>query len=159
MDYSMRASKNSRKNTDIDFNISKRNSRRIKSAMKKSSVSWLIALLVLIVGFAGGFFAHKFAFAKDTYSMIGSDFVEIGVQAENQTYTEQGVTCIAFGKDYSQDCTITYYYQEDSSKERVKVDKVDETKAGYYYAEYKTSASKYKSVTLIRTIFVEGVEN
>lgn len=159
MDNSMRATRNSRRTTDIDFSVSKRNSRRIKSAMKKSSVSWLTALLVLVVGFAGGFFAHKLAFAKDTYAMIGSDFVEIGIESETQTYTEQGVTCVAFGKDYSKDCTITYYYQKDASEDRVQVDKVDETKAGYYYAEYKTSTSKYKSVTLIRTIFVAEVED
>ena len=65
---------------------------------------------------------------------------------------------VSFGKDISSECTVTYYYREDLSHDQVQVDKVDETKGGMYYAVYSAPASRYKTVTLIRNIYVTGVE-
>lgn len=160
MSYSsMKATKTSRKTTDIDFSVSKSTARKTRNAMKKSSIAWFAVLAVLVVGFVGGFFANKFLFSKDAYAMIGSDTIYIGSDETTKTYTEQGVTCIAFGKDYSKDCTVKYFYRTDISEDKVEVEKVDETKEGIYYAVYTTPASKYKSVTLIRNIIVLGEED
>lgn len=154
----MKATKSSKKKFDSDFEISRSSSRRVKSSMKKSSVSWFAVLLVLIIGFAGGFFANKLIYKNDTYAMNGNDTIYIGSTETSQTYTELGVKCIAFGKDYSSDCTVTYYYRADLTEDKVKVSAVDETTAGIYYAVYTTPASKYSSVTLIRNIIVLGEE-
>lgn len=160
MSYSsMKATKSSRRNTDIDFSVSKSTSKRASRAMRKSSIAWVAVLIVLVVGFVGGFFAQKYAFANDTYAMVGEDTIYIGGEETTATYTEQGVKCIAFGKDCSKDCTVKYYYRTDISEKEVEVDEVDETKAGIYYAVYSTKASKYKSVTLIRNIIVYGEED
>ena len=155
----MKAQKSDRKNTDIDFTVSKRNARKATSAMRKSSISWIAVLVVLIIGFAGGFFANKFSFSNDTYAMTGSDTIYIGSQEDVTEYTEQGVTCIAFGKDYSKDCTVKYYYRADITQTEVEVQEIDETKAGIYYAVYHSPAKKYESVKLIRNIIVLGEEN
>ena len=159
MDYSyMKAREKSKKQFSIDFDVSKSTKKKIKRSMKKSTVSWLCVIIFLIVGVAGGFFAHKFAFANDVYQMVayanGEADIYIGADEEYQTYTELGVKCVAFGKDYSKDCTVKYYFRDDLTKEQVEVDEVDETVAGIYYAVYTTPASKYKTVTLIRNIIV-----
>ena len=152
----------SKKQFDSDIEISRSSSRRITRSMRKSSISWFLALVVLIIGFAGGFFAHKIVYSKDIYEMTayasGKTDVFIGTDGET-TYTELGVKCIAFGKDYSKQCTVTYFYREEASDDAVEVNKVDETKAGTYYAVYKTPAKKYSSVKLIRNIFVLREEN
>ncbi len=159
MSYSsMRATKTKR-NTDIDFSMSKRTSKKVGNAMRKSSIVWILVLFVLIIGFCGGFFAQKYLFKNDTYAMIGSDTIYIGTNEDLQEYTEQGVTCIAFGKDYSKECLVKYYYREDISVEKQEVDEIDENKSGMYYAVYQSPASKYKKVTLIRSIIVLGEED
>ena len=71
MDYSyMKAREKSKKQFSIDFDVSKSTKKKIKRSMKKSTVSWLCVIIFLIVGVAGGFFAHKFAFANDVYQMV-----------------------------------------------------------------------------------------
>lgn len=159
MDYSsMKAREKSKKQYSIDFDVSKSTKKKIKRSMKKSTISWICVILFLIVGAVGGFFAHKLAFSKDVYQMVtyanGEADIYIGADEEFQTYTELGVKCVAFGKDYSKDCTVKYYFRDDLTKEQIEVDKVDETVAGIYYAVYTTPASKYKTVTLIRNIIV-----
>jgi len=121
-------------------------------------VSWISILVVLIIAFAGGFFANKLLLSKDTYAMTGADTIFIGSEEDVKEYTEQGVTCIAFGKDYSKDCTVKYYYRADETEKEIEVNEVDETKAGIYYAIYSSPAKKYESVTLIRNIIVLGEE-
>ena len=159
MNYSsMKAQEKSKKQYSIDFDVSKSTKKKIKRSMKKSTISWLCVLLFFAIGVAGGFFAHKFAFANDTYQMVayanGEADIYIGENEEFQTYTELGVKCVAFGKDYSKDCTVKYYYRESLADNQVEVDEVDEAVAGIYYAVYTTPASKYKTVTLIRNIIV-----
>ncbi len=159
MDYSsMKATKVKKKTTDIDFSISKKNKKRAKSAIKKSKIAWIPVIFVLLMAFAGGFFAHKLAFKNDTYAMIGEDTIFIGVEEQQQKYTELGVTCIAFNKDYSKDCTVKYYHRTSLEESEVEVEKVDETKPGIYYAVYTCPANKYKKVTLIRNIIVREVQ-
>ncbi len=152
MDYSTRAQKTKRE-SNIDFSVSKRTTKKTKSLMRKSSIAWLAVLIVLIVGFVGGFFAHKLAFKNDTYQMIGEEVVYVGGDGD-KVYAEQGVKCVAFGKDQSKDCTVTYFYRAEATDEATEVSKIDETTAGTYYAVYHTPASKFKKVSLIRTIFV-----
>lgn len=136
--------------------------RAAKRTLKKSSLSVILVVIFLIVGAVGGFFGIKYAFRNDTFAMNtyanGQFDIVIGANEENTTYTELGVKCVSFGKDVSNEVEITYYYRTDLSEEQVKVDKVDETKAGMYYAVYTTNSARYKKTTLIRNIYVTGVE-
>lgn len=163
MSYSnMKAQKVSRKKLDTDIEISRSSTNKAKRSLSKLGISWICIVVALVVGLAGGYFVSKLAFANDTFCMNayanGETEIYIGADEPVQTYTEQGVTCIAFGKDISADCTITYYYREDQTTNAVKIDKVDENVAGFYYAVYTTSSIKYSSVTLIRDIIVLGEE-
>ena len=136
--------------------------RAAKKSIGKMGLIWIVAVLFVVIGAVGGFFAIKYAFKDDTFAMTayqnGSIDIVIGEDEEFKKYEELGAKCISFGKNYSSDVTITYYYRADLSEAQVKVDKVDETKAGMYYAVYTTKASRYKSVTLIRNIYVTEVE-
>lgn len=135
-----------------------REAKQAARSMKKSAVSWLIVLVILVIGVVGGFFAHKLAFKNDVYQMVaygnGEVDICIGVDEQYQTYTELGVKCVSFGKDVSSECTVKYYYRTDLTEEQVEVSEVDETKPGIYYAVYSTNSPKYKTVTLIRNIIV-----
>ena len=164
MDYSkMKAQKVSRKkvNTD-DVKISKRSSNKMKSSLSKLGISWICVVFALIIGLAGGYLASKLSFTDDTFYMNtyanGKTEIVIGAEGDATTYTEQGVTCIAFGKNISADCKITYYYREDISYEAVKVEKIDENVEGFYYAVYTCDSITYSTVTLIRDIIVLGRE-
>lgn len=137
--------------------------RAARKGLSKAGIAWIVVILFLIVGAVGGFFAVKYAFKDDAFAMnayaSGDIDITIGADGDALTYTELGAKCISFGKDESDDVTITYYYRADATESQVKVDKVDETKAGMYYAVYTTKSSRYKSVTLIRNIYVTEVEN
>ena len=136
--------------------------RAARKGLSKTAVVWLVAVLFLIIGAVGGFFAIKYAFKDDTFAMRayenGSIDITIGEDGDATTYTELGARCISFGKYESKNVKVTYYYRADSTEEKVKVDEVDETKAGMYYAVYTTKASRYKNIKLIRNIYVMEVE-
>ena len=137
--------------------------RAAKKGLSKAGLAWLIVVLALIIGAVGGFFAVKYAFKDDTFAMRtyqnGSIDITIGAEGDAETYTELGARCISFGKYESKNVKVTYYYRADASEEKEKVDKVDETKPGMYYAVYTTKAARYKTVKLIRNIYVLGAEN
>ncbi len=131
-----------------------------KKGFKKLNV--LLAVVLLAVGVLAGFFGLKFAFSKDTFKLnegtMKNEIMYIGADEAYQEYEELGVTCISFGKDYSKDYTVKYYFRTDLTEKATEVSKVDETKPGMYYAVYTTKAPRYKSVTLIRNIAVLGEE-
>ena len=163
-DYSsMKATKVQKKDYDNDVTISRSSQRKIKKAFKKSALMWAIVGLVLIVSAVGSFFICKYVFASDTYEMKtyanGETDVCIGVDEEVTRYEELGVKCIAFGKDYSGECTVKYYYRSDLTEKEVEVAGVDENVSGIYYAVYESPTTKYGSVKLIRNIIVTGVED
>ncbi len=137
--------------------------RLAKKGRKKLGLGIALAVIFLIVGVFGGFFAMKYAFKNDTFYMLAyaNDEIDItiGADEEYKLYHELGAKCISFGKNKSNEVEITYYYRADLSHDKVQVDEVDETKPGMYYAVYTTKASRYKSVTLIRNIYVVGVED
>ena len=148
---------------DADIEVSRDTKRKIKKTTKKLKLNWLIVALCLCIGAVAGFFAHKLAFASDTYAMAtysnGETDITIGADEEYKTYTELGVTCIAFGKDYSKDCSVKYFYRSDLTEDEKEVERVDENVAGIYYAVYSCPTIKYKTVTLIRNIIVIGGED
>ena len=163
-DYSsMKATKVQKKEYDKDFTISRSNQRKLKKTFKKSALMWIIVGLVLVSSAVGSFFACNYIFASDTYEMItyanGEVDVYVGANEEVTTYEELGVKCISFGKDFSDNYTVKYFYRNDLTEKEVEVSEVDENVPGIYYAVYESPAKKFKSVKLIRNIFVTGVED
>ena len=137
--------------------------RLAKKSYKKLGLGIALAAIFLVVGVLGGFFAMKYAFKNDTFYMLAYENEEvditIGADEKYTKYYELGAKCISFGKNVSNEVEITYYYRADLSEDKVQVEKVDETKPGMYYAVYTTTASRYKTVTLMRNIYVTGVED
>lgn len=164
MDYSsMKATKESKKKLDTNVSISRKDSKKIKKTVKKMKLNWLLVTVVLVLGIAIGFVSMHFAFAKDTFEMNAfadnQIDITIGKDETYSTYSELGAKCIAFGKDYSSEVTVTYYYRTDLTQTQVKVDGIDTTKAGIYYCVYEVNVPKYKSIKLIRNVIVLEEEN
>ncbi len=164
MDYSdMKATKVSKNKNTIGRNnqksISKKDINNSKKTMKKLGISWIVVAVFIVVGLLGGYLVTMLITKNDTYEMLpyyGSNSIDvyIGPDEANQYYKEPGVKCIAFGKDVSKDYKVTYYYRTDLTEKEVKVDEVDSTKEGIYYAVYTSPSKKYSSVKLIRNIIV-----
>lgn len=159
MDYSkMKATKVEKSSSGTNINISKKDIKKSKTSLKRAGVSWIIVAVFLVIGAVVGYLATYFVSKNDTYEMVayanGSYDVCIGQNEDIKTYTELGVKCIAFGKDVSKNFKVTYFYRSDLTEDEVKVDKVDESVEGIYYAVYTSPSKKYSTVKLIRNIIV-----
>ena len=169
MDYSkMKATKVKHNNSKIKKSaaslVSEKNIKKSKKSLSKMGISWIIIAASILVGLLAGFLTTKLITKNDVYEMVtyanGSADVYIGKEEDVKYYSELGVKCISFGKDVSNKFSVTYYYRADETQDEVKVDKVDETKEGIYYAVYTSPAKKYSTVKLIRDIFVlKGEDN
>jgi len=140
--------------------VKKKAKREIKKAFSKLGLAWIIVGACLLIGLLGGFFGTKIICKNDVYQMVAYESglydITIGQNEDIKTYTELGVKCIAFGKEYTKDYTVEYYWRDDLTKDEVKVDSVDPKKEGIYYAVYSVPTFKYKTVKLIRNIIVIG---
>lgn len=177
-----RATKKS-SSVELNTNISKRNQKKAVNAIKKSPIL-IVAVLFLIIGIAGGFFAYKMlsSFEMNTYLVNGvasseKDYVVVDVSAIKESVLstdaeatmeeifssisleDNSVTCKFFGIDISDSVSTKYYYREDISHDTQEVTKIDVTTAGVYYIEYTSSFFAFKNKTLIRTIVITEVEN
>ncbi|MBQ8451707.1 MAG: hypothetical protein IJ538_02900 [Clostridia bacterium] len=161
----MKATKQSKQSLDFSNIFDSSNKKHSKKAVKKLStkmgVSIILIALALVIGLVGGYFGAKFFLKNDTYEMIASSTgtidVTIGFDEEDgmlTEYVEPGVRCIAFGKDISSECTVTYYFRDDLTKDETLVSGVDENTPGIYYAVYSCPNLKYRNVKLIRNIIV-----
>lgn len=167
MNYnSMKATKSTKRTYD-NISISRNTQKSAKRTLKKIKANWLIVAIVLIIGAIGGFFAHNLLFKTDTYEMVASangetDIILGGMEKDAiTTYTELGVKCIAFGKDYSKECIVKYFYRSDLTEEikEVSIEEINTSNVGIFYAVYECPAQKYASVKLIRNIIVLGGED
>ena len=151
----------------------------VKKSFKKQGLSLILLFTFLFVGICGGFVISRYVvfnvlYPNDTYEMVAftqgekksydvyikQDTIDSDEEFTYSTYNELGIKCIAFGKDYSADYTVQYYYRNDLSNEEVPVNKIDTSKEGIYYAVYSVKPTKYKYVKLIRNIIVlRGEDN
>ena len=135
----------------------------LKEIKKKTNLPLVISIIVfLCVGAVLGYFTIAFVTRNDKFEMNTylNNETDIYINDENgiNEYNEIGAKCVVFGKDISRDIKITYKYREDISHEAVDVSNVDTSKEGVYYAIYTINHPRYKSVTLIRSIFVLNKE-
>jgi len=110
----------------------------LKKSVKKVNKKYLILFIffaLIGIGIGAG---TMFYFTKDdTFKLVGEREIVLYV---GDSYLEEGVTCVSFGKDISD--TI------------VPTGKVDTSQVGIYVIKYSTKDIRYKRVTLYRKITV-----
>ena len=176
-------SRATKKSSSIGVNISAKQQKKVAKTIKKSPLLTL-AIIFLIVGAVGGFFAYKTLslFAMNTFTINGvasaeNDYVIVDLMEIKSSYLQanptakmedvyasitlhdNSVNCKFFGMDKTDTITIKYFYREDISHDAKQVEGIDVKTPGVYYVEYTSSFFAFKNSTLIRTIIVTEVEN
>lgn len=158
--------------------VTKTTTKALTKVAKKNPLGALLIGASLVLGLVAGYVGFSVITANDTYEMNAYNYASAGTNIEgesakdlygdlgeetailllNENYVEAGCKCVVFGKDVSSDINVTYYYREDISHDIEKVEEVDTSRSGFYYACYENTSFKYKSVELIRNIIVVEVE-
>ncbi len=122
------------------YKISKKAKKKTKKIVSKFSsatkiVACMFFALCLFCGVATTYFITK----NDTFEIIGELEVEINL---GESYEDQGVKIIAFGKDISDQVEI--------------IGEVDTTFADDYVIKYKVNNIRFLNYTLYRKVTVKG---
>ena len=137
-----------------DNNSKKKKSNKAKKELKKLGfLTIVVALLLMSIGVGVGSLVVKISTKNDCFNLIGKD--EITLQL-GETYVDEGVNIISFGKDVSEDITI-------ETNLKVDVDgKYYAENEGTYYMIYKSNNFKYGTIFKVQKIrlitFVEQAE-
>ena len=139
---------------DNNSKQTKRSSKKAKKQLKKLGFgAIMMAIFMLAIGAAGGFFGVKFLTKKDCFELIGKD--EITLQL-GETYLDEGANIVSFGKDVSADVEI---------ETNLKIDlngKYYAESEGTYYMIYKSKNFKYGTLFKVQKIrlitFVDATE-
>ena len=110
-----------------------------------------IYVLYLIVGVLFGYAASYVVTRNDCFVINGSKEIVIDV---NDTYVDQGVKVVEFGKDITDDVIVTIY---DENDEEVEI--IDTTKEGEYTIIYSIDSNKWDDYKLIRRVIIGGDSN
>ena len=119
--------------------------RRAKKEIKKTHpVTVLIALVIFILGFAGGGLASYKICEGDGFSLKGEKNITLAL---GERYEEAGFTAVSFGRDISARVLV-----DDSA--------VDYTAAGEYYIVYRIEEDiKFGGCQLVRYLTLTEAEN
>jgi len=146
------------KKAELDFEMkapNKRTANKAKRKLKKLSAGVVfLAVVLLAIGAVGGYFGIQYVSKNDCFSIIGEEEITLEI---GESYADEGVKVIAFGKD-------------DSNKVEIETNlKKDENGAYYaqsegtYYITYKVNNIKYGSIFKVQKIrllhFVEPTES
>lgn len=105
---------------------------------KKTHFLLIFVVIFLICGCVGGYFLGDHLVKNDKFELIGEKTITLNV---GESYIEQGVNVVAFGKKVKSD--------------KIKItNNVDTSKAGSYYVKYTTSNLRFFNVTRYRTVIV-----
>ena len=131
-----------------------KSNKNIQKNLKKTSFSALAtAFIFLIVGACIGAGVWYVTCKNDCFMLLGRDELTLTLE---ESYTEQGVKIVAFGKDDSQNFTVETNLQVNPEGEYYA------TEEGTYYIKYKTTNVKYSTIFTIEKIrlitFVEPSE-
>ena len=150
------ASKTSGK-VKVDLNLdkpSKKTSKKINKQLKKvSPMAIFLAIVLLIAGAVGGFFAVKVLTKNDCFVLNGKDEITLTL---GETYADEGAKVIAFGKDDSDKLVVetNLTKNEDGTYSAEEI--------GTYYITYNVNNLKYGSIFKVQKIrlitFVEEAE-
>lgn len=136
----------SRAQLDLDYNEkqAKKTGKKVGKTIKKlKPVSILLAVLLLLAGVCGGWFAFGFVTRNDCFELVGTDEQTCFV---GEKYFDEGVKIVAFGKDVSQDIEIeTNLVQNDDGS-------FSSNEEGTFYIVFKSKNIKYNSLFKVQKI-------
>jgi len=118
-----------------------------KRISKKKSMFIIFFLVGVLFGVGASFFVTR----NDCFIMNGSKNILLDV---NDTYVDQGVKVIAFGKDVSSDVEIIIYDENDE-----EVSLIDTSKEGEFTIIYTIDTFKWSEYKLIRRVIIGGDSN
>ena len=121
---------------------------KYKNKRKKIPLIFLVFFLVgALIGVGASYVVTK----DDCFILNGSKEIILDV---NDTYVDQGVKVVAFGKDISDDVIITIYDCEEE-----EVEEIDTTIENEYTIIYTINSKKWNDYKLIRRVIVGGENN
>ena len=123
-----------------------------KSVKKLPSIAKIIIAFFFIIGVASSFFVLQFVCKNDCFEINGRKAFSLSI---NETYVDEGVKIIAFGKDISNQAKITIYK---NGEEISGFDQIDTTEESVYQIVYTIDSFRFKDVKLIRTVTVASNE-
>ena len=123
-----------------------------KSAKRLPNIAKLIIAFFFIMGTVASFFVLQFVCKNDCFEINGRKSISLSI---NETYTDEGVKIVAFGKDISSEANITIYKGNEVVE---SFDQIDTSQEGVYQIMYTTSSFRFKDVKLIRTITIVSNE-
>lgn len=123
-----------------------------KELGKIHPLTFIIPLVFLIVGLVVGYTVGGILMKNDGFSLLGEKNITVFV-GDGFSYTEEGFTCIALGKDISDKVKV-----ESNMTFTEGVYTVNTSEEGRYYISYTCEDSLFFSgVRLVRTVtVVEG---
>ena len=129
--------------------------RKVKSKARKTArgihaLSYVIWVFAIAGGLAVGLLANKLMTAKDEFRLNGGKDYVLYVGDEEMLFLERGVTVIDYGRDYSDQVRVS----SNMEPEKDGSYRIDTSKPGRYYIEYRVDSPRYKNVSRIRTFTV-----
>lgn len=111
---------------------------------KNHPVAFFLVVLFLLLGALGGYFTLKFLTKEDCFLVLGEQTIYLDL---GESFVDDGVKIIAFGKDISSNVKIE------------RDENFDENVAGRYYVKYTIDNLRYKGVVKYRyVVFVDENE-
>lgn len=135
-------------------NTNKRTAKKVNKELKKMSAgAILVAGILLIVGAVGGFWGFKVLTKNDCFVLIGNEAVERQI---GESYEDEGVKIVAFGKDDSKNVIIETNLTKNPDGTYTS------NEEGTYYIAYTVNNFKYGTLFKIQKIrlitFVDATE-
>jgi hypothetical protein len=130
--------------------------RKVKSKAKSKAkrvhpLTWVIAVLALLIGVGAGIGAYTFISRDDCFKLKGDADYVVPVGADI-TYVDEGVKIISFGKDVSSEVEVKTNLKKIGDGKYA----VDASEPAEYYMIYTVDDAKYGKVQRVRTITVKG---
>lgn len=125
-----------------------------KELRKMHPATFIIPILFLIIGLAVGYFASGFVFKNDGFSLAGEKAYTVTVGSDF-TYTEEGFTCTALGRDLSDTVSVkSNIPQNEDGSYTLNTD----APAVYYISYTCTDTLFYTDLRLVRAFYVVEAE-
>lgn len=127
--------------------------KEVKKYLKKLPlVTKVVAVIIFLVATVCSFGVTYFLQKGDKFELVGEKTITMNVGGNySEPKIDEAIECISFGRNVIDTVSI-------DESETTYDPLVSPTKEGTYYIVYETSDFKYSSITRIRTIVVNLVE-
>ena len=135
--------KNAELNLDLsEIKVKKKTKNKVKSLAKTGKKVWAIALVCLLFGIGLGVGAWWIVCKDDCFELVGNSELVLTL---DQTYTDEGVKIVAFGKDESASIVIDTNLQATNNTYSAE-------EVGTYYIKYTSTCLKYGKIFKIEKV-------